>query len=129
MKHCRGNREIPPWDIRQLVILNREKGISLRKIAEVLNLAKSTVFDILKCYKTLKWTEARRVKGEKSSLTPFDERYIVGEIVKNLKTPAMEEAAELTKRKGYSTNWSTNNTSTLEKKRIQFANIMSETKH
>lgn len=83
-------------EIRKLVInLHMERGKSIRKTAETVNLSHSTVFNIIKRYKKNNMIQDKRRPGRPSKLSNGIKRIIVRNIKKNPRKSAPKVAADL----------------------------------
>lgn len=83
-------------EIRKLVInLYIERGKSIRKTAETVNLSHSTVFNIIKRYKKNHMIQDKRRLGRPSKLSNGIKRIIVRNIKKNPRKSAPKVAADL----------------------------------
>ncbi len=70
------------FELRQLVIYHTERGVSVRKIAEMLNMCRSTVSDIIKRFKREDRIESRKQSGQPRKLMERDETVIVRAVKK-----------------------------------------------
>lgn len=86
------------WNVRQLIIYNREKGHSIRKLAEMFAMPKSTVGKIVRQFDTEGRTESIRHKGRPKTLSTYDERFILSTLARKPETSAPALAAELSRR-------------------------------
>ena len=85
-------------NVRQLIIFNREKGKTIRELAEMFAMPKSTVGKIVKVFNTEQRIDAIRHKGKPKTLSLYDERYILKTLAQKPETSAPTLAAELSRR-------------------------------
>ncbi|CAK9813888.1 Transposable element Tc1 transposase [Anthophora plagiata] len=90
------------FDMRQLVIFHHEKGKSIRKIADLLNISKSTIWDIVRRYKNEDRIESIPQSGRKPILNIRDKRSIIRRIKCDPQISAPKLAAELNEHRGIS---------------------------
>ncbi len=76
------------FELRQWVIYHTARGVSVQKIAEMLNMCHSTVFDIIKRFKHEDRIESRKQSDQPRKLTERDETVIVRAVKKNPKVSA-----------------------------------------
>ncbi len=60
------------FELRQLVIYHNAQGVSVRKIAEMLNICRSTVSDIIKRFKCEDRINSRKQSGRARKLMERD---------------------------------------------------------
>ncbi len=71
------------FELRQLVIYHTARGVSVRKITEMLNMCRSMVPDIIKRFKRKDRIESHKQSGRAQKLTERDETVIVHAVKKN----------------------------------------------
>lgn len=84
-------------EIRELVIKNFNDGKSVRAIGEIVNRSHSTVYDIIKRFKSTKSLENKPKSGRPKSFSNTEERWIVRQIKENPKMSAPKLATEVSK--------------------------------
>ncbi|KAJ4442537.1 hypothetical protein ANN_04124 [Periplaneta americana] len=80
---------------RQLVIFHHEKGKTIRNIADLLPMKRSTLFDIILRYKNEDRIELIKQTGRRKVLTDREESLIIRQIEKNPRISAPKLASEI----------------------------------
>ena len=88
------------FDKRQLVIFHRSKGKSGDEISELLNVPRSTVYDILKRFEKEDRIESKKQNGRPEALTELEKRFLRRQVEKNPKVSAPKLATALYERTG-----------------------------
>lgn len=94
-------------NIRSLVIFHREKGKTIKSIAEILLLKRSTVHDICKRYYTDNSIEDRPRSGRPKKLNSSDEKFVLREVKQNPRVTSSELVSKLKDFSGKEVNSST----------------------
>lgn len=85
-------------EVRQLVIFHNARGLSGDKVAKLLNLKRSTVYNIIRSFKEENRIDRKPRSGRPKRLSVQDKRYIIRKIERNPKVSAEHLSRDLSKR-------------------------------